>query len=99
MASKIQIPITGQAINVNSNLMLEIPNNPIIPFITGDGIGSDITPVMQEVIDESIKKAYGNTKKIAWMEVYAGEKATKVYGDTIWLPEETVKALKYSRIR
>ncbi|MDC0423064.1 NADP-dependent isocitrate dehydrogenase [Methylophilaceae bacterium] len=94
MASKIQIPITGQAINVNSNLMLEIPNNPIIPFITGDGIGSDITPVMQEVIDESIKKAYGNTKKIAWMEVYAGEKATKVYGDTIWLPEETVKALK-----
>ena len=94
MASKIQIPITGQAIKVNSNLKLEIPSNPIIPFITGDGIGSDITPVMQEVIDESIKKAYGNTKKIAWMEVYAGEKATKVYGDTIWLPEETVKALK-----
>ena len=94
MTSKIEIPINGQAINVNSNLELDVPSNPIIPFITGDGIGSDITPVMQEVINVSIKKAYGDTKKIAWMEVYAGEKATKVYGDNMWLPEETVKTLK-----
>ena len=94
MASKIKIPISGEAINVNSNFKLDVPNNPIIPFITGDGIGVDITPAMQSVIDTSIRKAYGDTKKIAWMEVYAGEKATKVYGDDIWLPEETVKALK-----
>ncbi|MDG2253015.1 MAG: NADP-dependent isocitrate dehydrogenase [Methylophilaceae bacterium] len=94
MASKIKIPVNGRAINVNSNLKLDVPSNPIIPFITGDGIGSDITPVMRKVIDESIKKAYGNTKKIAWMEVYAGEKATKIYGDNVWLPKETVQALK-----
>ena len=94
MTSKIKIPISGEAINVNSNLKLDVPSNPIIPFITGDGIGVDITPAMQSVIDTAIKKAYGNTKKIAWMEVYAGEKATKVYGDDIWLPEETVKALE-----
>jgi len=94
MASKIKIPISGEAINVNSNFKLDVPNNPIIPFIMGDGIGVDITPAMQSVIDTSIRKAYGDTKKIAWMEVYAGEKATKVYGDDIWLPEETVKALK-----
>ena len=94
MASKIKIPISGEVINVNSNFKLDVPNNPIIPFITGDGIGVDITPAMQSVIDTSIRKAYGDTKKIAWMEVYAGEKATKVYGYDIWLPEETVKALK-----
>jgi isocitrate dehydrogenase len=94
MASKIKIPINGEAINVNSNFKLDVPSNPIIPFITGDGIGVDITPAMQSVIDRSIRKAYGDTKKIAWMEVYAGEKATKIYGDDIWLPEETVKSLK-----
>jgi len=94
MASKIEIPISGEAINVNSNLKLDVPSKPIIPFITGDGIGSDITPAMQTVINRAIKKAYGHTKEIAWMEIYAGVKATKVYGDNIWLPEETVKALK-----
>ena len=94
MASKIEIPINGEAIKVNSNLKLDVPSNPIIPFIIGDGIGIDITPNMQLVIDQAIKKAYKETKKIAWMEVYAGEKATKVYGDDVWLPEETVQALK-----
>jgi len=94
MASKIEIPISGEAISINSNLKLEVPSNPIIPFIIGDGIGIDITPNMQLVIDQAIKKAYKETKKIAWMEVYAGEKATKVYGDDVWLPEETVQTLK-----
>jgi len=94
MASKIEIPVSGEAISVNSNLKLDVPSNPIIPFIIGDGIGIDITPNMQLVIDQAIKKAYKETKKIAWMEVYAGEKATKVYGDDVWLPEETVQALK-----
>tara|TARA_B100000780_G_scaffold277066_1_gene246959 strand:- start:93 stop:1346 length:1254 start_codon:yes stop_codon:yes gene_type:complete len=94
MASKIKIPISGEAINVNSNFKLDVPSNLIIPFIMGDGIGVDITPAMQSVINTAIRKAYGDTKKIAWMEVYAGEKATKVYGADTWLPEETVKALK-----
>ena len=71
-----------------------IPNNPIIPFIEGDGIGSDITPVMKAVIDAAVEKAYGGSKKIHWMEVFAGEKATKVYGENVWLPEETLAALK-----
>lgn len=71
-----------------------IPNNPIIPFIEGDGIGSDITPVMKAVIDAAVEKAYGGSKKIYWMEVFAGEKATKVYGENVWLPEETLAALK-----
>lgn len=94
MASKIKVPVNGEAISVNSNLMLDIPHNPIIPFIAGDGIGTDITPAMQAVIDQSIKKAYGSTKRIEWMEVFAGEKSTKVYGESVWLPDETVAALK-----
>ena len=71
-----------------------VPNNPIIPFIEGDGIGVDITPVMIDVIDAAVAKAYGGEKKIHWMEVYAGEKATKVYGDNVWLPQETLDTLK-----
>lgn len=71
-----------------------IPNNPIIPFIEGDGIGSDITPVMKAVIDAAVAKAYGGSKKIYWMEVFAGEKATKIYGENVWLPAETLAALK-----
>ena len=93
MASKIKVPVNGEAISVNSNLMLDIPHNPIITFIAGDGIGTDITPAMQAVIDQSIKKAYGGTKRIEWMEVFAGEKSTKVYGESVWLPDETVAAL------
>ena len=65
-----------------------VPNNPIIPFIEGDGISVDITPVMIDVIDAAVAKAYGGEKKIHWMKVYAGKKATKVYGDNVWLPQE-----------
>jgi len=93
MSSKIKIPKKGEAIGIDSNLKLEVPNNPIIPFITGDGIGVDITPSMQTVIDHTVKKAYGETKKIEWMEVFAGEKATEIYGKDIWLPDETIDAL------
>ena len=93
MSSKIKIPKKGEAIRIDSNLKLDVPNHPIIPFITGDGIGVDITPSMQTVIDHAIKKAYGETKKIEWMEVFAGEKATEVYGKDIWLPDETIEAL------
>ncbi|MCK9284299.1 MAG: NADP-dependent isocitrate dehydrogenase [Rhodocyclaceae bacterium] len=71
-----------------------IPDNPIIPFIEGDGIGIDITPVMQKVVDASVKKAYGGKRKISWMEVYAGEKSTRLYGPDVWLPQETIDACK-----
>ena len=93
MSSKIKIPKKGEAIRIDSNLKLDVPNRPIIPFISGDGIGVDITPSMQTVIDHAIKKAYGETKKIEWMEVFAGQKATEVYGKDIWLPDETTDAL------
>jgi len=91
---KIQIPTVGSKIRVNADYSLEVPNQPIIPFIEGDGIGVDITPVMKEVVDAAVQKAYAGKRKIAWMEVYAGEKAVKVYGDNSWLPEETMQALK-----
>ena len=71
-----------------------VPDNPIIPYIEGDGIGVDITPVMKAVVDASVAKAYGGKRKISWMEVYAGEKSTKVYGPDVWLPEETLALLK-----
>ncbi len=88
--SHIKVPEGGQKIVPGQ----AIPNNPIIPFIEGDGIGIDITPVMKDVIDAAVKKAYNGSKEIHWMEVFAGEKATKVYGDNVWLPEETLEALK-----
>lgn len=94
MSTKINVPINGQRIVVNADRTLQVPNNPIIPFIEGDGIGVDITPVMRKVVDAAVEKAYGGGKKIHWMEVYAGEKATNVYGVDEWLPEETVQALK-----
>ena len=94
MSSKIKVPNNGEAISINSDFKLDIPNHPIIPFICGDGIGVDITPSMQAVIDNTLKKAYGETKKIEWMEVYAGERATELYGKDTWLPDETLNALK-----
>jgi isocitrate dehydrogenase len=94
MSSKIKIPKNGEAISIDSNFKLDIPSHPIIPFIIGDGIGVDITPSMHAVIDNTLKKAYGETKKIEWMEVYAGEKATELYGEDSWLPDETLDALK-----
>lgn len=90
MSSKISVPAQGQKIVLGQ----PIPNNPIIPFIEGDGIGVDITPVMKKVIDAAVAKAYQGKRQIHWMEVYAGEKATRIYGENVWLPEETLAALK-----
>jgi isocitrate dehydrogenase len=91
---QISPPADGEPITVNADLSLDIPARPIIPFIEGDGIGVDITPVMRQVIDAAVVKAYGKTRSIAWMEVYAGEKAVRVYGENQWLPEETLEALR-----
>ena len=84
----------GEKITINKDFSLNVPNNPIISFVEGDEVGAEITPVMQKVIDAAVEKAYGGEKKIAWMEVYAGEKSTKVYGKDEWLPKETLEALK-----
>jgi isocitrate dehydrogenase len=90
----IKIPENAQKIKVDPDFSLKVPENPIIPFIEGDGIGVDITPVMQKVVDVAVEKAYGKKRHIAWMEVYAGEKAVKVYGNDVWLPDETLHAIK-----
>ncbi|WP_338926450.1 NADP-dependent isocitrate dehydrogenase [Mycetohabitans endofungorum] len=89
----IKVP-AGEKITVNPDFSLNVPEQPIIPYIEGDGIGFDITPVMIKVVDAAVEKAYGGKKKIAWMEIFAGEKATKVYGPDVWLPEETLQILK-----
>lgn len=91
---KINIPTKGEAITVSTNGTWHVPDNPIIPFIEGDGIGVDVTPAMRYVVDAAISKAYAGKRSIAWMEIYAGEKATSVYGDNQWLPEETLQAMK-----
>ncbi len=91
---KIQVPATGDKITVNADLTLNVPDNPVIPFIEGDGIGVDISPVMMKVVDAAVDKAYGGKRKISWMEVFAGEKATQVYDQDTWLPEETLHAVK-----
>lgn len=94
MSTKINVPANGEKITVNADNSLNVPDQPIIPFIEGDGIGVDITPPMRHVVDSAVAKAYGGKRAIAWMEVYAGEKAVKVYGDNTWLPDETLKAVK-----
>jgi isocitrate dehydrogenase len=91
---KIVVPKQGAKITVNQNGQLNIPDNPIIPYIEGDGTGIDITPVMIKVVDSAVKQAYQGKKQIAWMEVYCGEKSTQVYGHDQWLPDETLTALK-----
>ena len=91
---KIKVPAEGTAIRVSAEGMLQVPNRPIIPFIEGDGIGVDVTPVMRTVVDAAVAKAYGKERSIVWMEIYAGEKATKIYGENIWLPQETLTALR-----
>ena len=89
----IKVPETGEIIAVNADYSLTVPNNPIIPYIEGDGIGVDISPVMIDVVDAAVEKAYGGSKKISWMEIYTGEKAAELYeGD--WFPEETLDAIK-----
>ncbi|NOT17774.1 MAG: NADP-dependent isocitrate dehydrogenase [Sulfuriferula sp.] len=90
----IHLPTTGEKITVNADGTLNVPDQPIIPFVEGDGTGADITPVMCKVVDAAINKAYQGKRKIAWMEIYAGEKATKVYGNDSWLPEETLTAMR-----
>ncbi len=87
-------PDEGQPIRINDDFSLEVPDRPIIPFIEGDGIGVDITPVMRKVVDAAVGKAYGGNRAIAWMEIYAGEKAVQVYGENQWLPEETIEAVR-----
>jgi len=94
MTTKIKVPAKGQKIIVNPDNSLNVPDHPIIPFIEGDGIGVDITPPMIKVVDAAVEKAYSGKRAISWMEVYAGEKATKVYGKDSWLPEETMQAVK-----
>ena len=91
---KIKVPADGSKITVNADHSLNVPDNPIIPYIEGDGIGVDVSPVMIKVVDAAVLKAYGGKRKIAWMEVYAGEKATQVYDQDTWLPEETLQAVK-----
>ena len=90
----IKVPTSGSKITVNADFSLNVPNEPIIPFIEGDGTGVDITPVMLKVVDAAVAKAYGGAKKIHWMEVYAGEKSTKVYDKDTWLPTETMEVLR-----
>jgi isocitrate dehydrogenase len=90
----IKIPSGGEKIKVNKDFSLTVPNNPVIPYIEGDGTGVDITPVMLKVVDAAVNKAYGGKKKIVWMEMFAGEKSCKIYGENVWLPEETLAAAK-----
>src|SRR6202020_950694 len=90
----IKVPTGGDKITVNADDSLNVSDQPIIPYIEGDGTGLDITPVMIKVVDAAVQKAYGGKRKIHWMEIYAGEKATKVYGPDVWLPDETLDVVK-----
>ncbi len=92
MYKHIKLPDSGEKISVNPDSTLNVPDNPIIPYIEGDGTGVDITPVMLKVVDAAIEAAYGGKRKIVWMEMFAGEKSCKVYGEDVWLPEETLEA-------
>ncbi|MCL4747514.1 MAG: NADP-dependent isocitrate dehydrogenase, partial [Burkholderiaceae bacterium] len=94
MSEHIKIPADGEKITVNADFSLHVPDNPIIPYIEGDGTGQDITPVMIKVVDAAVAKAYGGKRAIRWMEIFAGEKSTKVYGPDVWLPDETLEVLK-----
>jgi isocitrate dehydrogenase len=90
----IQVPTQGHKITVNADMSLNVPPQPIVPFIQGDGIGQDVTPVMRKVVDAAVAKAYGSERQIQWMEVFAGEKSTQIYGPDVWLPQETVDVLR-----
>src|SRR5262245_38726548 len=91
---KVKVPDQGKKITINKDLSVNVPDQPIIPFIEGDGIGVDITPPMKKVVDAAVAKAYGGKRAIQWMEIYAGEKATEVYGKDVWLPDETLEILR-----
>ena len=90
----INVPEDGEAITVNQDHSINVPNFPIIPYIEGDGIGIDISPVMIDVVDAAVAKAYQGARKISWMEIYAGEKAVSIYGQDEWLPDETLQAMQ-----
>ena len=92
MYQHISPPSVGTKIRVNADFSLSVPDNPVIPYIEGDGIGVDITPVMIRVVDAAISRAYRGKRKISWMEIYAGEKSTRIYGQDVWLPDETLQA-------
>ena len=94
MYQHIKVPAEGQKITVNADMSLNVPDQPIIPYLEGDGTGFDITPVMLKVVDAAVAKAYSGKRKIHWMEVYAGEKSTSIYGPDVWLPEETLHAVR-----
>ena len=94
MYQHIQVPAEGQKISVNEDCTLNVPNHPIIPFIEGDGVGVDVTPVMLRVIDAAVARSYGGERRIHWMEIFAGEKATRVYGPDVWLPDETLEVVR-----
>lgn len=94
MYQHITVPADGQKITVNPDFSLNVPDHPIIPYIEGDGTGVDISPVMMRVVDAAVAKAYGGARQIRWMEIFAGEKSTAVYGPDVWLPDETLAVLK-----
>ena len=94
MYQHIQVPAQGQKITLNADQSLAVPDDPIIPFIEGDGVGRDVTPVMRRVVDAAVAQAYGGRRRIHWMEVYAGEKAARIYGPNVSLPSETVDAVR-----
>ncbi len=94
MFQHVKLPATGEKITVNADYSLNVPDQPILPYIEGDGTGADITPVMIKVVDAAVAKAYGGKRAIQWMEIFAGEKSTRVYGPDVWLPPETLQILK-----
>ena len=94
MSEHVKVPAGGQKITVNADFSLNVPDHPIVPYIEGDGTGLDITPVMLKVVDAAVAKSYGGKRQIHWMEIFAGEKATKVYGPDVWLPDETLDIVK-----
>ncbi|EKS7813410.1 NADP-dependent isocitrate dehydrogenase [Edwardsiella piscicida] len=98
MESKVVIPVNGQKISADAQGKLSVPATPIIPFIEGDGIGVDVTPAMIKVVDAAVAKAYSGERRIAWMEIYTGEKATQVYGPDVWLPDETLDLIREYRV-
>ncbi|PTR16925.1 MULTISPECIES: NADP-dependent isocitrate dehydrogenase [unclassified Nitrosospira] len=94
MFQHISTPSNGTKIRVNADFTLSVPDSPVVPYIEGDGIGVDITPVMIRVVDAAVSRAYRGKRKISWMEIYAGEKATRIYGNNVWLPDETLQAAR-----
>jgi isocitrate dehydrogenase len=94
MYQHVKVPSEGQKITVNKDYSLNVPDMPIIPYIEGDGTGVDITPVMIKVVDAAVAKAYAGRRKIVWMEIFAGEKSTRIYGPDVWLPDETLQILR-----